>query len=1410
MAVDFGQPLDESINIEDNETIIIPDEVVAPLGEPAITITGENGTLIVTDTGSISADDEGNTAVQSLGEEALIANLGDISGDFNGISSTGDELVLVNTGTIASNSRAVDLADGDDLLVFNAGDIIGTDDQRNGTLYVNGNVDEANIVNFGTGVIDAGEGNVGDGISVQVGIASEDALSEDIEINNFGRISGRGEPEFGPEGRLTANGSSGVRFFNGSGEAEATVTGVVNNLGLIESEANVGFLGGFVVEDGVAFEGSILNGDSGTIQGVQNGLYIGNAEHDLDIVNSGVITSDSRAVNLDGDNVSLTNSGDILGTGDQRNGTVYIDGTGDDITINNLNGGVIDAGEHNSGSGVSVQVGATGDDQNENINIINDGVIQGRGTDNVPAGVRLFVGSGLEEATFVGDITNQSNGLIASEEAAGILIEEGVIFDGTITNDGTISGGNGVAIDAAGALGDLDVINSGELEGDVLLGQGNDTFVQNSDEVVSRIDGGEGIDTIDLSGQSAGIVIDLDLNTPTPGPATQDGAILDAPGGEILTEIDDFENVIGTDFDDLILGNNEINILEGGAGNDSIHSFAGADILDGGTGIDTALFTAGSGVVVDLDEDGNAISSFGDQLISFENINGSATGDDTISGNSGINVLNGQGGNDILNGEGGADTLLGGAGDDIIISDGLDTIDGGEGTDTVDFSAVEANIANGGNPVFDGVIIDLDVNSAGAAGTPGQDGGLLNAPPGSVAVAGVVPEANILQEVDDVENVIGSEFNDGLFGNNEVNVLQGEAGNDVIHGFAGDDFLAGGVGTDTVIFAAAPAGVEVDLNAQVSAEEFSSIVADESPAIFAATGGAGNNVLSGFENVTGSQNDDIITGDANDNVLNGNDGNDILNGAGGADTLLGGLGDDIIISDGLDTIDGGEGTDTVDFSAVEANIANGGNPVFDGVIIDLDVNSAGAAGTPGQDGGLLNAPPGSVAVAGVVPEANILQEVDDVENVIGSEFNDGLFGNNEVNVLQGEAGNDVIHGFAGDDFLAGGVGTDTVIFAAAPAGVEVDLNAQVSAEEFSSIVADESPAIFAATGGAGNNVLSGFENVTGSQNDDIITGDANDNVLNGNDGNDILNGAGGADTLLGGLGDDILISDGLDTVDGGEGTDTIDLSGLAEGVVIDLDLNTPTPGPATQDGAILDAPGGEVVVEVDDVENVIGTDFDDLILGNNEINILEGGAGNDSIHSFAGADILDGGTGIDTALFTAGSGVVVDLDEDGNAISSFGDQLISFENINGSAAGDDIISGNSGANVLNGQGGNDILNGEGGVDTLLGGDGNDVLVGGAGVLDFLTGGAGFDTFDFTVDTGADTGFSLDIVTDFLFTDDLLDVSAFFSDVDVALGSASQIGSATLLSFGEGNFAALLDTNADDLSADNFIVAEPIV
>ena len=409
-------------------------------GEPEATVTGS-----IENSGTITAEVDvgflgGLVVEDGVAFDGTITNQhgGVISGPRNGlyIGNASHDLRIDNFGRIESGSRVVNL-DGDGVTFRNFGTVLGTGDQRNGTVYVDGTGDDITIDNRRT--IDAG-----DGISVQVGSSAEDAVNENINIVNRGAIQGRGQAEFADGARVASNGSSGVRFFNGSGEAEATVTGSIVNSGTITAEVDVGFLGGLVVEDGVAFDGTITNERGGVISGPRNGLYIGNAEHDLTIENEGRITSGSRAVNLDGDNVTFRNDGDVIGTGDQRNGTVYLDGTADNVTVENTD--TIDAGRGNNGSGVSVQVGSASEDAlNEDIVIDNDGLIQGRGDGNVPAGVRFFNGSGEEVATVTGSITNRDDGEIASETQAGILIEDGVAFNGTITNDGVIEGGNGIA-----------------------------------------------------------------------------------------------------------------------------------------------------------------------------------------------------------------------------------------------------------------------------------------------------------------------------------------------------------------------------------------------------------------------------------------------------------------------------------------------------------------------------------------------------------------------------------------------------------------------------------------------------------------------------------------------------------------------------------------------------------------------------------------------------------------------------------------------------------------------------------------------------------------------------------------------------------------------------------------------------
>ena len=137
-------------------------------------------------------------------------------------------------------------------------------------------------------------------------------------------------------------------------------------------------------------------------------------------------------------------------------------------------------------------------------------------------------------------------------------------------------------------------------------------------------------------------------------------------------------------------------------------------------------------------------------------------------------------------------------------------------------------------------------------------------------------------------------------------------------------------------------------------------------------------ILVGLENAIGGSGSDSVTGDAAANVLQGGGGNDILRGLGGDDTLQGGDGSDRLAGfAGNDALYGGTGTDTADYSSffpVDGRV---------GVVVDLAVGQATG------DGG---------------------DSLSEIENVLGSDFNDRLSGGPGANSLRGAAGTDVLVG----------------------------------------------------------------------------------------------------------------------------------------------------------------------------------------------------------------------------------------------------------------------------------------------------------------------------------------------------------------------------------------------------------------
>lgn len=248
------------------------------------------------------------------------------------------------------------------------------------------------------------------------------------------------------------------------------------------------------------------------------------------------------------------------------------------------------------------------------------------------------------------------------------------------------------------------------------------------------LDGGSGTDTVDYTDASAAVEVDLSTNR-----AKEQGVLTDT--------FNNIENILSGNHSDTLIGDGDVNRIEGGAGDDSItgnagndqlfgddgadtfYEGAGSDTIDGGLGADTVDYSSLSGVelTVDLDDgsgSGSATFSGGssdtDTLLNIENIVGTDN-NDTITGSSEVNELDGSDGDDRLVGEAGNDTLRGGG-----------------GTDTADYSYQTNN-----------VLINLADNTNNDDGHGDRD------------------------SLFDVENIVSGSGNDTLTGDSANNTLDG-------------------------------------------------------------------------------------------------------------------------------------------------------------------------------------------------------------------------------------------------------------------------------------------------------------------------------------------------------------------------------------------------------------------------------------------------------------------------------------------------------------------------------------------------------------------------------------------------------------------------------------------------------------
>ena len=755
----------------------------------------------------------------------------------------------------------------------------------------------------------------------------------------------------------------------------------------------------------------------------------------------------------------------------------------------------------------------------------------------------------------------------------------------------------------------------------------------------------------------------------------------------------------------------------------------------------------------------------------IENLTGSAFAD-TVRGNESDNSINGGAGNDSLRGMQGNDTLIGDA--------GADTLEGGAGDDTYVVDSSDTVVESAGQGID---TVQADFSYALGAGI---DELTLT---GSTAINGT-----------------GNALDNWIAGNSAANGLIGGAGNDTLDGSAG---------IDTVTYSGSTTGYSLTYN---GAGNLSIVDTD------ATNGNDGTDSLLNDEVVVfGDRTLNLATFDANFylatysdvKALYGTDtlaatkhfvsigfkegrlgsGNLTLTGTAGADSLTGAAGNDTLDGGlGNDTLDGGAGIDTVTYASASAAVT----------VLLYSTTAPQTTGGSGSDT-LLN-----------------------IENLIGSNYDDQLKGNSANNVLTGGAGNDLLDGWSGADTMIGGAGNDRYY---------VNLSGDVVIETDSSSATGGVDTVYSMLSGytLGANVENGVLYTNSAMN---MTGNSLNNVLTGNINANVLDGAAGADTMIGGDGSDRYEVDnvgdvvsetnadsvigGVDTVsssinytlgsnvenliltgtaavgtgnaldntitanatdntiDGGAGVDTVSYASAGAAVTV---LLYSTTAPQTTGGS-----GSDTLLNI---ENLIGSNYDDQLKGNSANNVLTGGAGNDLLDGWSGADTMIGGAGNDRYYVNLSGDVVIETDSS----SATGGVDTVYSMLSGYTLGANVENGVLYTNSAMNMTGNSLNN------VLTGNINANVLDGAAGA-DTMTGGAGNDTFKFSnlSDLGLGAG-SRDVITDFTQGQDKIDLSTIDANLSTAGDQAFSLVTSFSTTAGEVRYSGdIIYLNTDNDTA----------
>ncbi len=462
----------------------------------------------------------------------------------------------------------------------------------------------------------------------------------------------------------------------------------------------------------------------------------------------------------------------------------------------------------NGGAGKDFLFGGDGDDRYV-VDIVTDTVIENadEGTDTVQSPVSFTLASNIENLILTGSSALNGTG---NESSNNLLGNSGANILAGLAGADTIDGAGGqdtatYAVSAAGIGISLmtGIASGGDAAGDVLLDIENLTGSAFNDTIEGSaannvLVAGGGIDTLSYEHAGAAIKISLALTS------------AQNTGGAGIDTVSQFENLIGSDFNDTLTGSSSANRLSGGAGNDCIDGGGSADTMMGGVGDDAYVVDKSTDSVSENSGEGADIvfSSITYALaVNLEALTLAGSGAINGTGNAGANAITGNSGNNVLIGLAGADTL-----------------DGASGTDTASYAgsvsgvnvSLAAGTASNGDAAGDVLLNIENITGSSAADTIEGDGGnnVLSGGNGADllsyahAAGGVSVNLSLstaqntgaagIDTLTLFENLAGSALNDSLTGSSAANSIDGGDGDDSVNGGGGNDTLNGGAGADVL------------------------------------------------------------------------------------------------------------------------------------------------------------------------------------------------------------------------------------------------------------------------------------------------------------------------------------------------------------------------------------------------------------------------------------------------------------------------------------------------------------------------------------------------------------------------------------------------------------------------------------